>query len=83
MGEIESLVPLEKIRTLERLQFIGTKVMDGKLGGLKGLPRLSDVVFENRRGYSHKCEDFPQKVESEADRSKAEAMAKFVKGMFG
>lgn len=83
MGELESLTPLEKVPSLESLQFIGTKVADGKLGGLKCLPNLSDVLFENRRHYSHKCEDFPQRTPSEADRRKAEEMAKFVKGMFG
>lgn len=58
-GDIESLRPLERIASLERVTFLGsTRIMDGDLSPLFNLPRLKEVLFEPRRHYSHKPEDF-------------------------
>jgi Leucine-rich repeat (LRR) protein len=58
-GEIASLKPLEQLTTLERVTFCGsTRIADGDLSPLFKLPRLKEVLFDPRRHYSHRPEDF-------------------------
>lgn len=58
-GEIESIRPLRSLQDLEKFIFYeSTNVLDGDLTPLKGLPKLKEVAFQNRRHYSHTAEDF-------------------------
>lgn len=58
-GEIESVRPLRSLQDLEKIIFYeSTNVLDGDLTPLKGLPKLKEVAFQNRRHYSHTAEDF-------------------------
>ncbi|MDD5135652.1 MAG: hypothetical protein PHP01_09635 [Phycisphaerae bacterium] len=56
---IESLRPVEKLENLSELRFIeSTNVIDGKVAFIKNLPRLKNVIFQNRRHYDFKREEF-------------------------
>jgi hypothetical protein len=58
-GDIESLMPLEKLKGLEWvLSYDSTNIVDGDLSPLLRLPNLSRVSFANRRHYSHRREEF-------------------------
>ena len=60
MGEIDSIKVLEKLPNLEWVLFYeSTNVVDGDLTPLTKLQKLSKLAFQNRRHYTHKCEDFP------------------------
>lgn len=60
MGEIESIKVLENLPNLEWVLFYeSTNILDGDLTPLTKLPKLSRLAFQNRRHYTHKCEDFP------------------------
>ncbi|TRU87890.1 MAG: hypothetical protein EWV76_09945 [Microcystis novacekii Mn_MB_F_20050700_S1] len=55
MGKIESLDFLKKLNNLEFLNFEGSTVIEnGNLTILTTLPKLKQVVFNNRKHYSHK-----------------------------
>lgn len=61
LGDIASIRPLSCLRKLERLFLLeSTCVLDGDLSPLLELPRLEHVVFEDRPGYSHRADDFPE-----------------------
>lgn len=52
-GDLKSLAPLAVLRDLERLSFDGSsRVLDGDLSFLEGLPRLRSLVFAPRRLYN-------------------------------
>lgn len=52
-GEIPTLAPLAGLVGLERLHLYDTtKVTDGDLSPIAGLPRLKEFRMQNRRGYS-------------------------------
>jgi len=54
-SEINSLAPLVKIRSLKALSFAGnTVIKDGDLSVIIDLPKLSMLMFQARRHYSHK-----------------------------
>jgi internalin A len=58
-GEIESIAPLHPLKKLEWLLFYeDTNILDGDLSPLVALPALVNLAFQNRKHYSHKCEDF-------------------------
>ncbi len=60
MGEIDSIKVLEKLPNLEWVLFYeSTNILDGNLTPLTKLPKLTKLAFQNRRHYTHKCEDFP------------------------
>jgi Leucine-rich repeat (LRR) protein len=51
-GEIESLDPLQRCTLLEKLSFFGgTRIRDGKISAIEGLPRLKTLCFAPRRHY--------------------------------
>lgn len=53
-GEIESLRPVEKLIGLKALAFSGnTNVLDGEFLSLTKLPKLSMLMFNSRKHYSH------------------------------
>ena len=55
---------LAPLKLLERLFLAeGTRVNDGDLSVLLALPKLKDVIFSNRRHYSHKLEGIRQIIE--------------------
>ncbi len=55
---------LDPLKLLERLFLTeGTRVNDGDLTVLLTLPNLKDVIFCNRRHYSHKLEGIRQIIE--------------------
>jgi Leucine-rich repeat (LRR) protein len=59
IGHVRSFVPLSKLNKLRKLHFIGTtNVIDGDLSLLLKLPLLTDVIFQNRKHYSHSREYF-------------------------
>ncbi len=59
VGDVESLLPLSSVRTLERLYFYDkTKVLDGKISFLADLEKLEDISFANRRHYDCRLSDF-------------------------
>jgi hypothetical protein len=52
-GDLKSLAPLSVLRDLERLSFDGsTRVLDGDLSFVEGLPKLRSLVFAPRRSYN-------------------------------
>jgi len=52
-GDIPSVAPLTELAGLERLYLYGsTRVLDGDLGPVAGLPRLQDLRMQSRRSYS-------------------------------
>jgi len=54
-GNIESLEPLRSLTNLQAVSFVGTTtIVDGDLGVLDTLPRLSMLGFGPRRHYTHK-----------------------------
>ncbi|MFN3193548.1 MAG: hypothetical protein ACE361_23755 [Aureliella sp.] len=54
-GEIVSLAALKEIPTLKAVSFAGnTKILDGRLDHLVGLPLLSMLMFKSRKHYTHK-----------------------------
>jgi hypothetical protein len=56
---IESLRPLEKLENLSELRFIeSTNITDGGIAFIKKLPSLKNVIFQNRRHYDLKREEF-------------------------
>ncbi|QQS09954.1 MAG: hypothetical protein IPK69_04860 [Phycisphaerales bacterium] len=56
-GEIDSLMPLEKLDGLEWVTFYeSTNIVDGNLDPLVRQKHLAQVAFRNRRHYSHKSE---------------------------
>jgi len=51
-GTIESLKPIADLRLVERLYLYGsTKIADGDLTPLLGMPRMHDLRIVNRRHY--------------------------------
>ena len=60
-GDLESLEPLRRCQSLERVSFFGTtRILDGKISVLEELPRLKKVVFGRRRHYDRKREELIQ-----------------------
>jgi Leucine-rich repeat (LRR) protein len=58
-GDIASLKPLNKLIGLEDVFFAqSTNIVDGDLSPIMGLKHLCRVGFQNRRHYSHRCQDF-------------------------
>jgi hypothetical protein len=63
MGDINSLEPLQPLVNLEEFYALeSTKITDGDLSVLASLPKLRRVIFQNRRHYSHKLEEFPDPI---------------------
>jgi len=57
-GEIESLGPLRRCKLLEKLSFFGTtRILDGKISAVEGLPRLETLRFAPRRHYDRTRDD--------------------------
>ncbi|MCL4677477.1 MAG: hypothetical protein KJ017_02665 [Alphaproteobacteria bacterium] len=51
---LESLAPLKKLENLRAFSFAGnTKIKDGDLGVLDNLPKLSMLMFQPHRHYTH------------------------------
>jgi Leucine-rich repeat (LRR) protein len=62
--EIADIGFLAPLKLLERLFLTeGTRVNNGDLSVLLALPKLKDVIFSNRRHYSHKLEGIRQVIE--------------------
>lgn len=61
VGEVESLAFMTSSKGLERFLFIGdkAKVKDNDFSWLTKMKNLKYVKFRDRRGYSHKSDDFP------------------------
>ncbi len=60
-GSIASINCLARLNRLEEIGFWGdTNIVDGDLSVLKQLKKLKGVLFQNRRHYSHKRQDFDQ-----------------------
>lgn len=63
-GDIETMIPLQRCKLLERLSFFGdTRVIDGKLSVLEQLPRLTTLVFAPRRHYDRTRSEILQQSE--------------------
>lgn len=61
-GEIETLKPIAGLKHLRVVLFYeSTNILDGDLSVLKGLPKLENVALMERRHYSHKRRDLPQR----------------------
>lgn len=58
-GNINSLSFITKLNNLEFLSFVETNVLDGNLSYCTG---LKYVGFDDKRHYSHKMKDFPNKL---------------------
>jgi hypothetical protein len=66
VGDIDTLAPLQKLRSLEVVFAWGnTNIRDGDLSVLTRLPRLKMVTFQNRRHYSHRREQIRQLIGDE------------------
>lgn len=62
-GEVPTLAPLGGLVTLERLYlYDSTKVADGDLSPIAGLPRLKDFRMQNRRGYSPSVKEIQEAI---------------------
>ena len=62
-GEIPSVAPVSALVNLERLYlYESTKVTDGDLGPIAGLPRLKDFRMRNRRGYSPSVQEVKEVI---------------------
>lgn len=62
-GEIPTLAPLGGLVNLERLYlYDSTKVADGDLSPIAGLPRLKDFRMQNRRGYSPSVKEIQEAI---------------------
>lgn len=55
-GKIDSLKPLENLKSLKAIAFAGSKttIVDGDLSVLERLPKLSMLMFGPRKHYTHK-----------------------------
>lgn len=57
-GNIQSLTPIQGLNNLEELYlFASTNILDGEVGFLKNMPKLSRIAFMNRKHYSDKCDE--------------------------
>ena len=62
-GDIESLKPISSLENLEVVLFTeSTNILDGDLSYLKGKEKLVDVGYRSRKHYSHKREEFPERI---------------------
>jgi len=62
-GEIPSVAPLGSLVNLERLYlYDSTKVSDGNLSPIAGLPKLKDFRMQNRRGYSPSVKEIQEMI---------------------
>lgn len=62
-GEIPSVGPLAELLNLERLYlYDSTRVADGDLTPIVGLPRLTDFRMQNRRGYSPSVREIQEAI---------------------
>lgn len=58
-GNIDSLKPIDSLTELRKIVFYeSTNITDGDLSPLTRQKNLLSVSFQNRRHYTHKCEDF-------------------------
>ena len=55
LGEIKSLLFIKKIKSLRKISFVGTNILDGNLSYCKG---LESVGFLDKKHYSHKNSEF-------------------------
>lgn len=66
-GSIASLTPVAGLGRLRWVLFWGsTNVKDGNIAPVASLPALEKVAFQNRRHYSHRCEELPQCARNQA-----------------
>lgn len=62
-AEILSVAPLSPLVNVERLYlYNSTKVADGDLSPIAGLPKLKDFRMQNRRGYSPSVKEIQQMI---------------------
>lgn len=62
-GDVDSLEPLQSCKLLETLSFFGTtRIVDGKISVIQGLPRLRTVRFASRRHYDRKRVELIQRT---------------------
>jgi hypothetical protein len=63
-GDVPTVAPLAGLSLLERLYLYGsTKVVNGDLGPIAGLPRLRDFRMQSRREYSPPVKDIQDAIE--------------------
>jgi hypothetical protein len=66
-GVIESLHPVMKLPYLERLSFIeSTDIEDGNIAQLKDHPSLQWVLFQDRKHYDAKRNEFEWKINTDS-----------------
>jgi hypothetical protein len=63
-GQLPSLQFIARLKDLEFLSFVGTKVLDGDLTPCLRHPNLKYVGFDNKKHYSHKLEEVRQAIEA-------------------
>lgn len=64
-GDIESLQPVLALQHLERFHaWESTRIVDGDLSPLAGLPRLKDIRMVDRRGYHPRVKDLKDRIDS-------------------
>lgn len=83
LGTVPSLEFLSACRNLRALVLMDSEVKDGKLDFLDGLPKLEKVIFENRRHYNRRREDFRRSGPSVAERLDQEILANHLKKRLG
>lgn len=63
-GELDTIKPLAALPNLRSLLFYEkTNIVDGDLQAIFENPVISKIAFQNRRHYSHKCEEFGSRCE--------------------
>lgn len=61
--EIPSVAPLSSLVNVERLYlYDSTRVTDGDLSPIAGLPKLKDFRMQNRRGYSPSVKEIQEMI---------------------
>lgn len=83
LGALPSLQFLSACRNLRSFILMDSDVKDGKLDFLDGLPKLEKVIFENRRHYNRRREDFRKSGPSIADKLNQEILADDIKKRLG
>jgi hypothetical protein len=83
LGTVPSLQFLSACRNLRAFVLMDTNVKDGKLDFLDGLPKLEKAIFENRRHYNRKREEFRKSGLSMADELNQEILADHIKRRLG
>jgi hypothetical protein len=62
LGPVPSLQFLSACKNLRVVVLMDTEIKDGKLDFLDGMAKLEKVIFENKRHYNRKREDFRKPI---------------------